>query len=67
MKSGTLKKKVRASSYRLALTISLIIVANMRVEAAINISPADAQRIAKRIWQNECGGNRLRPDLVECR
>ena len=25
-------------------------------QAAIDISPADAQRIGKRIWQNECGG-----------
>jgi hypothetical protein len=26
------------------------------VRAAIDISPADAQRIGKRIWHNECGG-----------
>jgi hypothetical protein len=29
---------------------------NVALQAAIDISPADAQRIGKRIWQNECGG-----------
>ncbi|HEY4757234.1 MAG TPA: hypothetical protein VIH43_01650 [Chthoniobacterales bacterium] len=56
MKSGTLKKKVRASSYHAALTITVILFNNTCVEAAIKISSADARRIGKRIWQNECGG-----------
>src|SRR5436190_6064566 len=56
MKSGTLKKKVRASSYQAASTIAVILLTNTCVEAAIKISSADAQRIGKRIWQNECGG-----------
>src|SRR5436190_18217902 len=56
MKSGTLKKKVRASSYQAASTIAVILLTNTCVEAAIKISSADARRIGKRIWQNECGG-----------
>src|SRR6058998_3336178 len=56
MKSGTLKKKVRASSYRAALSITVILFTNMWADAAIKISSADARRIGKRIWQNECGG-----------
>ena len=31
-------------------------LANLSLHAAIDISSADAQRIGKRIWQNECGG-----------
>jgi hypothetical protein len=41
------------------LTTTLAAMASLiaaSVHAAINISPADAQRIGKRIWQNECGG-----------
>jgi hypothetical protein len=34
--------------------IAMLIVFTAR--AAINISPADAQRIGRRIWHNECGG-----------
>jgi hypothetical protein len=33
-----------------------MVLANVALQAAIDISPADAQRIGKRIWQNECGG-----------
>jgi hypothetical protein len=33
-----------------------MIIGNVALQAAIDISPADAQRIGKRIWQNECGG-----------
>jgi hypothetical protein len=36
------------------VAIAMLIVFPAR--AAIDISPADAQRIGKRIWQNECGG-----------
>jgi hypothetical protein len=36
------------------LAIAILIVFSAR--AAIDISPADAQRIGKRIWRNECGG-----------
>jgi hypothetical protein len=56
MKSGTLKKKVRASSYQAALTITITLFTCIGVDAAIHISSADARRIGKRIWQNECGG-----------
>jgi hypothetical protein len=37
-----------------SFAIATLIVFSAR--AAIDISPADAQRIGKRIWQNECGG-----------
>jgi hypothetical protein len=33
-----------------------MVLVNVALQAAIDISPADAQRIGKRIWQNECGG-----------
>src|SRR5206468_10120037 len=36
------------------IAMAMLIVFSAR--AAIDISPADAQRIGKRIWQNECGG-----------
>src|SRR5438270_1544187 len=56
MKSGTLEKKVDASSRQVAVTLTIIMLANVSLHAAIDISSADAQRIGKRIWQNECGG-----------
>jgi hypothetical protein len=56
MKSGTLEKKVDASSRQLAVTLTIIMLANVSLHAAIDISSGDAQRIGKRIWQNECGG-----------
>src|SRR5437764_9867883 len=56
MKSGTLEKKVNASSCQLAVSLTIIMLANSFLHAAIDISSADAQRIGKRIWQNECGG-----------
>jgi hypothetical protein len=56
MKSGTLEKKVHASSRPVALTLAIITLANFSLYAAIDISSADALRIGKRIWQNECGG-----------
>src|SRR5947207_4219840 len=37
-----------------SFAVATLIVFSAR--AAIDISPADAQRIGKRIWQNECGG-----------
>jgi hypothetical protein len=37
-----------------SFAIATLIVFSAR--AAIDVSPADAQRIGKRIWQNECGG-----------
>src|SRR5437016_7047868 len=56
IKSGTLEKKVHASSCQVAVILIIVILANLPLHAAINISSADAQRIGKRIWQNECGG-----------
>jgi hypothetical protein len=71
MKSGTLERKpppsrsavaadLLAKSFGIALRGTLILVitalGNIALQAAIDISPADAQRIGKRIWQNECGG-----------
>jgi hypothetical protein len=56
MKSGTLEKKVHASSCEVAVSLTIIMLANLSLHAAIDISSADAQRIGKRIWQNECGG-----------
>ena len=53
---ATLEKKVRASSCQAAVSLSIIMLANLSLHAAIDISSADAQRIGKRIWQNECGG-----------
>jgi len=37
-----------------SFTIATLIV--FSAQAGIDISPADSQRIGKRIWQNECGG-----------
>jgi hypothetical protein len=56
MKSGTLEKKVQASSRQGALTLAIIMLANLSLHAAIDISSDEARRIGKRIWQNECGG-----------
>src|SRR6266436_131670 len=56
MKSGTLDKKVDASSRQVAVTLTVIMLATASLHAAIDISSADAQRIGKRVWQNECGG-----------
>ena len=71
MKSGTLERKpppsrsavvadLLAKPVGIALRGTLILVitalGNIALQAAIDISPADAQRIGKRIWQNECGG-----------
>ena len=71
MKSGTLERKpppsrsavaaaLLAIAFRVAVRGVLILVitvlGNIAVHAAIDISSADAQRIGKRIWQNECGG-----------
>jgi hypothetical protein len=53
---GMLEKKVHASSRQVALTLAISMLATASLHAAIEISPADAQRIGKRIWQNECGG-----------
>jgi len=53
---ATLEKKVRASSCQAAVSLSIIMLANLSLHAAIDIFSADAQRIGKRIWQNECGG-----------
>src|SRR5439155_24295745 len=49
-------KKVDASSRQVTVTLTIIMLANVSLHAAIDISSADAQRIGKRIWQNECGG-----------
>jgi hypothetical protein len=56
MKSGTLEKKVDASSRQVAVILTIIMLATASLHAAVDISSADAQRIGKRIWQNECGG-----------
>jgi hypothetical protein len=63
MKSGTLERKpppsrsaVAAFVGRGTLILVIMVLANVALQAAIDISPADAQRIGKRIWQNECGG-----------
>src|SRR5438876_4984070 len=56
MKSGTLEKKVHASSCQLAAILIIIMLANLCLHAAIDIPSGGAQRIGKRIWQNECGG-----------
>ena len=63
MKSGTLERKpppsrsaVAAFVGRGTLILVIMVLANVALQAAIDIAPADAQRIGKRIWQNECGG-----------
>jgi hypothetical protein len=56
MKSGTLEKKVDASSRQVAIPLTIIMLATASLHAAVDISSVDAQRIGKRIWQNECGG-----------
>src|SRR5205814_4401992 len=56
MKSGTLDKKVDASSRQVAVTLAVIMLATASLHAAVDISSADAQRIGKLVWQNECGG-----------
>ena len=56
MKSGTLEKKVDASSRQVAVILTVIVMATASLHGAVNILSADAQRIGKRIWQNECGG-----------
>ena len=56
MKSGTLEKKVDASSRQVAVALTIIMLATASLHAAVDISSTDAQRIGKRIWQNECGG-----------
>jgi hypothetical protein len=56
MKSGTLEKKVDASSRQVAVPLTIIMLATASLHAAVDISSVDAQRIGKRIWQNECGG-----------
>lgn len=39
-----------------ALTVISVLVLAQVVPGAINLSPSEARRIGKRIWQNECGG-----------
>jgi hypothetical protein len=56
MKSGTLEKKVDASSRQVAVALTIIMLLTASLHAAVDISSTDAQRIGKRIWQNECGG-----------
>src|SRR5437016_5828671 len=56
MKSGTLEKKVDASSRQVAVPLTLIMLATASLHATVDISSVDAQRIGKRIRQNECGG-----------
>ena len=56
MKSGTLEKKVDASSRQVSVALTIIMLATASLHAAVDISSTDAQRIGKRIWQNECGG-----------
>jgi hypothetical protein len=60
MKSATLVEKPSSSSCApLAAAVALgiaIILTGTHLRAEIDISPADAQRIGRRIWQNECGG-----------
>src|SRR5947207_13868596 len=56
IKSGTLEKKVHASSCQVAVVLTIIMLANLCLHAAIDIPSADAQRIGKRIWPNACGG-----------
>src|SRR5689334_2630730 len=36
--------------------IAIVMLIVFSARAGIDISPADAQRIGKRIWHNECGG-----------
>src|SRR5207237_1471306 len=47
---------VDASSRQVSVPLTLIMLATASLHAAVDISSADAQRIGKRIWQNECGG-----------
>src|SRR5881398_4017635 len=56
MKSGTLEKKADASSRQVAVPLTIIMLATASLHAAIDISSVDAQRIGKKIWQNECNG-----------
>jgi hypothetical protein len=56
MKSGTLEKKVDASSRQVAVPLTIFMLANASIHGAVDISSADAHLIGKLIWQNECGG-----------
>src|SRR4029079_5105141 len=56
MKSGTLEKKVDASSRQVAVALTIIMLLTASLHPAVDISSTDAQRIGKRSWQNECGG-----------
>ena len=40
----------------MALTAFVLLFSAVIATAAINLSPSDARRIGKRIWQNECNG-----------
>jgi hypothetical protein len=40
----------------MALTALFLLVSAVVATAAINLSPSEARRIGKRIWQNECNG-----------
>jgi len=42
MKSGTLEKKVDASSRQVAVVLTIIMLANISLHAAIDISSVDA-------------------------
>jgi hypothetical protein len=53
---ATLEKKVDASSRQVAVALTIIMLLTASLHAAVDISSTDAQRIGKRIWQNECGG-----------
>src|SRR5437773_8624258 len=62
--TAMLMNKVRSSSRgldwepgkRMALTALFLLVSAVVATAAINLSPSEARRIGKRIWQNECNG-----------
>src|SRR5947207_9938842 len=62
--TAMLVNKVRSSSKGLnrelgkttALTALFLLASAVVASAAINLSPSDARRIGKRIWQNECNG-----------
>ena len=61
-KSGTLVEKVAASRTRTLLPgiagtpILIWMLAPISIHATIPISAAEANRIGRRIWKNECGG-----------
>jgi hypothetical protein len=56
MKSATLVGKLSPSSCVIGLGALTFLIAGAHMARALEISRAEAERIGRRIWENECGG-----------